>query len=121
MGSPASRVANSPGMARGPPLMARLTPRLVSFPRGGRTMAAHKDAPRKKKTKRNKLSPRPTAKDIAVAVDPSLKAAWDRIAKRIDAAARGGAELFDELWEAAAEAIEHDPPLYVLGGYKSPA
>ncbi len=73
--------------------------------------------PKTKKAKRSKVTP----KDVKVAVDPSLKKAWDAIAKRIDAAEHEGASSFDELWEAAAEAVDHDPPLYVFGGYKTAA
>ena len=73
------------------------------------------------KKHRNKLSRKPSARDVKVAVDPALKKAWDAIAKRLDAAEHAGAEAFDELWEAAGEAAMHDPPLYVFGGYKSAA
>ena len=71
--------------------------------------------------RRNKLAPKPSARDVKVAVDPSLKAAWDAIGKRLDAAEHAGASAFDELWEAAADAVNHDPPLYVFGGYKTAA
>ncbi|HEY1957747.1 MAG TPA: hypothetical protein VGH28_19135 [Polyangiaceae bacterium] len=74
-----------------------------------------------KKKRSNKLSKKPNARDVKVAVDPSLKKAWDAIAKRLDAGEHEGAKAFDEIWEAAGEAVEHDPPLYVLGGYKTAA
>lgn len=77
-------------------------------------MAAKRPAPKK-------LSPKPRPSDVAVPVDPSLKAAWDAIAQRIDAASGAGAKAFDVVWEAAGQAVEHDPPLYVFGGYKTPA
>ena len=70
-----------------------------------------------KKAKRSKA----TARDVKVAVDPSLKKAWDAIGARLDSAEHEGAAAFDELWEAAAEAVDHNPPLYVFGGYKTAA
>ncbi len=73
----------------------------------------------KKPKRRTRLASKPSARDVKVSVDPSLKAAWDAIGKRLDAAEHAGAAAFDELWEAAASAVEHDPPLYVFGGYKT--
>ena len=75
----------------------------------------------KKRTKKNKLSKKPSARDVKVAVDPALKKAWDAVAARLDAAEHEGAKAFDAIWEAAGEAVEHDPPLYVFGGYKTAA
>ncbi|HSQ63429.1 MAG TPA: hypothetical protein VLM85_09455 [Polyangiaceae bacterium] len=75
----------------------------------------------KKAKRRNKLSKKPSLRDVPVKVDASLKAAWDAVAKRLDAAEHEGAKAYDELWEAAGEAVAHDPPLYVLGGYKTAA
>jgi len=69
----------------------------------------------------SKLAPKPSARDVKVAVDPSLKKAWDAVAKRLDAAEHFGSSAFDELWEAAADAVDHEPPLYVFGGYKTAA
>jgi len=77
--------------------------------------------PKRRTKRRNKLTSRPTARDVKVPVDASLKKAWDAIGKRLDAAEHEGAAAFDELWEAAADAVNHDPPLYVLGGYKTAA
>jgi len=74
-----------------------------------------------KAKRRNKLSKKPSARDVKVAVDPALKRAWDAIAKRLDAGEHEGAKAYDEVWEAAGEAVEHDPPLYVFGGYKTAA
>lgn len=52
-------------------------------------------------------------------VDPKLEAAWKRLEARIHDAMGRGAEAFDELWENVGEVVHHNPPLYVLGGYKS--
>jgi hypothetical protein len=68
---------------------------------------------------RGKLAKKPTAKEVVTKVDPKLEAAWKKLEQRIHDAQGRGAEAFDELWEAVGAAVHHDPPLYVLGGYKS--
>jgi hypothetical protein len=60
-----------------------------------------------------------SARDVKVPVDAKLKQLWDQALAVMQKAKGHGAEAFDELWEAAARAVEHDPPLYVLGGYGS--
>lgn len=60
-------------------------------------------------------------RDVKVLVDGKLKKQWDQTLTAIKKAKGQGAEAFDELWEAVARAVEHDPPLYVLGGYASAA
>ncbi len=77
---------------------------------------------RAKGTKRkNKLSPRPRAEDVPVAVDASLKKLWDGYAKKLASAGAAGASAFDVVWETARKVVEHEPALYTLGGYKSAA
>ena len=88
-------------------------------PRKTKALVSGPSTPKRART--HKLSRRPSVKDVQVAVDPALKAAWDELAARLSAAMGVGAKAFDELWEAAGEAIEHEPPLYPFGGYKSPA
>jgi len=73
-----------------------------------------------KRARPTKLRPKPAARDAKLPANRALKSAWDRLAARILDASTQGAEAFDELWEAAGEAVEHEPPLYVLGGYKTP-
>lgn len=58
---------------------------------------------------------------MKVKVDGKLKKQWDETLGVIRRAKGRGAEAFDELWEAVAQVVEHDPPLYVLGGYGSAA
>lgn len=77
-------------------------------------------------TARPKPKPRPakrtitkSPRDVKVAVDAKLKKLWDATLAEIRKAKGRGAEAFDDLWEAVAKAVEHDPPLYVLGGYGS--
>ncbi len=57
--------------------------------------------------------------DVSVRVDPKLKKAYDALVAVIGEASRKEAEDFDRRWEAAAKIVEHEPPLYVLGGYKN--
>lgn len=72
---------------------------------------ASKKSPSKSKSSADTLAP----------VDPALKRAWDKLASSIDAFAEKGAAAFDELWEAVAHAVDHEPPLYLFGGYKTAA
>jgi len=73
----------------------------------------------KTRAHRGKLAKKPTTKEVVTKVDPKLEAAWKKLEHRIHDAQGRGAEAFDELWEAVGEAVHHDPPLYVLGGYES--
>lgn len=68
----------------------------------------------KKKTKRG--APKG---DITVKVDPKLKKAYDALVALIGEASRKEASDFDARWEAAAKVVEHNPPLYVMGGYEN--
>jgi hypothetical protein len=68
--------------------------------------------------KRGKLE---AAATVLVPVSPALERAWEKLAHEIDSSAEKGASAFDELWEAVAHVIDHEPPLYVFGGYKTAA
>lgn len=61
------------------------------------------------------------ARRATVEIDPALKKQWDALAHALDEAARKGASAFDALWEAASAIVEHEPPLYVVGGYRDAA
>jgi len=50
-------------------------------------------------------------------VDRSLKKRWGRALTTLESARRQGATAFDELWETVAEIVDHDPPLYLAGGF----
>ena len=63
---------------------------------------------------------KPTA-DALAPVDPALKRAWEKFASSIDSLAEKGAAAFDELWENVAHVVDHQPPLYLFGGYKTVA
>jgi hypothetical protein len=67
-----------------------------------------------------KKNPRTPAAVPTVAVDPALKRAYDKLIATITAASAKEAQDFDVRWEAAAKIVDHEPPLYVFGGYKSP-
>lgn len=62
---------------------------------------------------------RPLSADVSVPVDARLKKLWDEALASVRSAESRGASAFDELWEGAARIVEHDPPLYVIGGYAS--
>ncbi|HEY1954052.1 MAG TPA: hypothetical protein VGH28_00520 [Polyangiaceae bacterium] len=72
----------------------------------------------KKRAHRGKLAKKPTLAAVPK-IDPKLEGAWKKIEHRIEDAAARGAEAYDELWEAVAAAVHHNPPLYVFGGYES--
>ena len=55
--------------------------------------------------------------DVSVKVDGKLKKAYDDLVAVIADASRKEAADFDRRWEAAAKIVEHNPPLYTLGGY----
>lgn len=62
---------------------------------------------------------RARAGSVLIKVDAKLKKAYDTLVTVIAAASRQEAVDFDQRWEAAAAIVDHDPPLYVMGGYKN--
>lgn len=60
-------------------------------------------------------------KDVSVKIDASLKRRYDGLATIIRASKKRGASAFDALWEAVGEILEHEPPLYVVAGYRDAA
>lgn len=87
-------------------------------------MAAKKKTPPRAKTgakpKKPTAIPRP-APDVVVKVDADLKRRWDALLQVIDDASQKEKLDFDRRWEAAGEIVDHDPPLYVVGGYENAA
>ena len=57
--------------------------------------------------------------EVKVAIDRALKKRWDEILKVVEGAKREGAGAFDRLWESVAAIVEHDPPLYLAGGFST--
>ena len=68
----------------------------------------------KKKTSKPRAQP-----DRLVKVDASLKKKYDELISHVEAAKREGASAFDTLWETVGAIVEHEPPLYVIGGFKN--
>ncbi len=58
-------------------------------------------------------------RETLVKVDATLKKRYDALHHQLLSAKRKGASAFDELWETVGAIVEHEPPLYVLGGYKN--
>ena len=56
---------------------------------------------------------------VVVTIDPAVKKRWDALTKQIHDAQKEGASAFDALWEAVAAIVEHNPPLYLAGGYEN--
>lgn len=75
----------------------------------------------KKTAKPKKPTTAAAPKDVRVPVDATLKRRFDALAEIIDVAKGRGAAAFDVLWEAVARVVDHEPPLYVVGGYKNAA
>ena len=72
----------------------------------------------KKKKPTKKAAPAP---DVVVKVDAKLKKAYDDLVAVIAKASRTEMEDFDRRWEAAGAIVDHDPPLYVVGGHRNAA
>lgn len=54
---------------------------------------------------------------MVVPVNKALKAAWEQQSKIIAESAREGMREWDRKYEAVALIAEHNPPLYLAGGY----
>jgi len=75
-----------------------------------------------KKTPRSKTpTPRKPTPGITVKVDAKLKKTYDALVAVIGRSSRTEMEDFDRRWEAAGAIVDHDPPLYVVGGHRNAA
>ncbi len=54
---------------------------------------------------------------VEVTVDRGLKDRWVALLAKLEDAKREGAGAFDEQWETVGAIVEHDPPLYLAGGF----
>ncbi len=68
-----------------------------------------------------KVAPAPSAKPIAVTtlIDPALKRRWLEASKAITDVTHEEARDFDRKWEAVADIVFADPPLYLAGGFST--
>ena len=62
-----------------------------------------------------------TTSAVTVKVDSSLKKLWTESSARLSKATAEGASSWDERYEAAIDIIEHEPPLYLAGGFSTEA
>jgi hypothetical protein len=67
------------------------------------------------KPKARKLVP------VTVAVDPVLKKLYAEALRRLERASAEGAQAWDVRYEVISDILEHQPPLYLAGGYSSDA
>lgn len=74
----------------------------------------------KRKPKKKPIQTNP-APDVVVKVDAKLKKAYDDLVAVIAKASHSEMQDFDRRWEAAGAIIDHDPPLYVVGGHRNAA
>ena len=65
--------------------------------------------------------PKPIAKSSAVTItiDTSLKKLWAEASRRLARASLQGALSWDERYEAIVDIVEHQPALYLAGGFAS--
>ncbi len=56
---------------------------------------------------------------VSTLVDPAIKKRWDALSKIITRASKEEALDFDEKWEAVADIVFSDPPLYLAGGFST--
>jgi hypothetical protein len=70
---------------------------------------------KKKRKSKSAQTTRPAS--VRVEVDRALKKRWTALAAEVEDARREGASAFDRMWEAVAEIVEHEPPLYLAGGF----
>jgi hypothetical protein len=56
-------------------------------------------------------------KSVTITIDASLKKLWEEASKRLTQATSQGALAWDERYEAIADITEHQPPLYLAGGF----
>ena len=56
---------------------------------------------------------------VQTLINPALKKRWDAVSKLISDANREEAADFDRKWEAVADVLFADPPLYLAGGYST--
>lgn len=73
-------------------------------------------SPRRPKPPR---APKIALRDIEVAVDPTLKKSYDALVAIIERASLKESSDFDAKWEAAGKIVDHQPALYVVGGFKN--
>lgn len=59
------------------------------------------------------------AKDIEVKIDRKLAVAWKAQHAKLMKASQEGAHDWDARYEAIAAILEHEPPLYLAGGYST--
>lgn len=60
-----------------------------------------------------------TPAHVDLKVDRALKQRWDNALTTVIASKQKGASAFDALWETVGEVVEHDPPLYLAGGFST--
>jgi hypothetical protein len=63
--------------------------------------------------------PKKAALKISINVDKKLKALWDDEQKKLAQASGEAAHGWDDRYEAIAAILEHEPPLYLAGGYST--
>lgn len=81
------------------------------------TTAAQKSGTTKPKPAHTGKLARPVK--VEVSVDHELKAHWVSLLAKLEEAKREGAGAFDQQWEAIGAIVEHDPPLYLAGGFST--
>lgn len=66
-------------------------------------------------------TPKKSAVKVTVDVDKNLKHLWEAEARKLTQASKGEASSWDDRYEAIAAILEHEPPLYLAGGFSTDA
>lgn len=106
--------------------MPRATPNPSTKPSSKIAAGRPAQAKAKGATKKSasKPKPKPTGAlsrpaHVEVEVDRALKVRWDKAIATLSASKQKGATAFDVLWETVSEIVEHDPPLFLAGGFST--
>ena len=67
------------------------------------------------KKSESKKSAKPAS--VTVTIDASLKKLWLEASEVLSRATAEGAQAWDARYEAIADIVEHQPPLYLAGGF----
>lgn len=89
----------------------------VKSPRSSPRPEPAKASPTKPRPSRTGALSRPV--EVEVRIDRDLKRRWEEALAQIKASKREGAGAFDDLWETIGLIVEHEPPLYLAGGFSS--
>ncbi len=105
---PAHKIANQPAPTKSASTAAK---------KGAAPKGASSGSPTAAKPKPSPTGALAKPARVELTVDRALKQQWEKALAALKASKQEGASAFDELWETVGEVLEHDPPLYLAGGF----